>query len=203
MNKNISKETENLSLFHEVKQSLLVTVVMVALLCGAYPFLVWGVGNVLFPAKAMGSLLGKEDAPIGSSQLAQGFSSAKYFRSRPSAAGAGWDAASSSGSNLGQTSQKLMDSVKARVEAYRKENGMAADAKVPADAVMASGSGLDPEISLANALLQAPRVARERGLPAEQVDALVHRHLRGRSLGILGEPGVNVLRLNLALDQMK
>jgi K+-transporting ATPase ATPase C chain len=203
MNKNIANGTEKLDLLHEVRQSVLVTLVMAALLCAAYPFLVWGVGNTLFPSRAKGSLVGKAEAPIGSSLLAQGFTSAKYFRSRPSAAGAGWDAAASSGSNLGQTSQKLMDSVKSRVEAYRRENGLAEGAMVPADAVMASGSGLDPEISLANALLQAPRVARERGLPAEQVEALVQRHLRGRSLGILGEPGVNVLGLNLALDEMK
>lgn len=203
MNRKIANGTEKLDLLHLARQSVLITLVMAALLCAVYPFLVWGVGNLLFPSQAKGSLVGKAEAPIGSSLLAQGFASPKYFRSRPSAAGAGWDAAASGGSNLGQTSRKLMDSVKSRVETYRKENGLAEGAKVPADAVMASASGLDPEISLPNALLQASRVARERGLPAGQVEALVRRHLRGRTLGILGESGVNVLGLNLALDELK
>jgi K+-transporting ATPase ATPase C chain len=199
-----TKPSEGFSLGRELKQSLIVTAVMVLLLCAVYPWLVWGVGGVLFPHKAEGSLIRSADgAIVGSALLAQGFASPRYFHPRPSAAGAGWDAASSGGSNLGQTSRKLMDSVKARVERYRAVNGLAAGALVPADAVTASGSGLDPEISLQNALLQAPRVARERGLPAEQVEALVRRHLRGRTLGFLGEEGVNVLALNLSLDEAR
>jgi K+-transporting ATPase ATPase C chain len=134
--------------------------------------------------------------------LAQNFSSDKYFQPRPSAAGTGYDATSSSGTNLGPTSQKLADSIKAAVAAYRTANGLTADAPVPADAVTSSGSGLDPHISIANAELQAPRVARARGLPLETIRALIVRHTADRDFGVLGEPGVNVLLLNLALDQI-
>ena len=127
----------------------------------------------------------------------------KYFHPRPSAAGNGYDAANSGGSNLGPTSQKQFDAVKERVAAYRKENGLADGELIPADAVTASGSGLDPEISPANARLQAGRVARARGWESGRVEALVREHTRGRGLGILGDPGVNVLMLNLALDETK
>ena len=128
------------------------------------------------------------------------FSDAKYFRPRPSAAGNGYDAASSGGSNLGPTSQKLNDAIKDRVAAYRKENGLSENDSLPADAVTASGSGLDPQISLRNAELQTPRVAKARGLSEEKVRELVQENTDGRDLGVLGEPGVNVLNLNLTLD---
>jgi K+-transporting ATPase ATPase C chain len=200
-NKN-AEMTEIPAYGRELKTSIVATLAFAVLLCGLYPLVIWGLGSLIFPEQATGSLLRDAQGKIiGSALLAQGFTSEKYFHPRPSAAGSGYDAVSSGGSNLGQTSQKLMDSVKARVEVYRKENGLTAETLIPGDAVTASASGLDPEISLANALLQAPRVARARGLTAEEVEATVRRHERGRDLGILGEPGVNVLLLNLALDK--
>ena len=186
----------------ELKAAILVTLVLVVLLCGAYPLAVWAGAQALFPAKANGSLVvDRTGAVRGSALLAQNFSSEKYFQPRPSAAGTGYDAANSSGTNLGPTSQKLADSIKAAVAAYRTANGLAADAPVPADAVTSSGSGLDPDISVANAEIQARRVARARGLPLPQVEALVAAHTTGRDLGVFGDPRVNVLLLNLALDR--
>jgi len=136
----------------------------------------------------------------GSKLLGQGFVDAKYFHPRPSAAGNGYDATSSGGSNLGPTSRKLNDAIKDRVAAYRKENSLSETEPVPADAVTASGSGLDPQISLRNAELQTPRVAKARGLSEEKARELGQQNTDGRNLGVLGEPGVNVLELNLALD---
>jgi len=186
----------------ELKTSLLVTLVFAVLLCGAYPLAVWAGAQAFFPAQANGSLVSDQDGTVrGSLLLAQNFSSDQYFQPRPSAAGTGYDAANSSGTNLGPTSQKLTDSIKAAVAAYRTTNGLAADAPVPADAVTSSGSGLDPHISLANAGLQAARIAKARQLPLAQVQALIARAARDRDWGILGEPTVNVLQLNLALDQ--
>lgn len=191
------------SFLAELRISLLLTAVLVVLLCGAYPLAVWAGGQLLFPAKANGSLIVDRDGTVrGSALLAQSFTGANYFQPRPSAAGTGYDAANSSGTNLGPTSQKLADSIKAAVVAYRTGNGLDANAPVPADAVTSSGSGLDPHISLANAELQAPRVARVRGLPPASVRALIARSTAGRDLGILGEPGVNVLLLNRALDRL-
>jgi K+-transporting ATPase ATPase C chain len=164
------------------------------------------IGQVLFPFQANGSILtGKDGNPVGSALIAQAFDQDKYFQPRPSAAGAdGYDASASSGSNLGPTNQALVDAVQGRIDAYRKQNGLAADAAVPADAVTASGSGLDPDISLENALLQAPRVAKARGLAADTVIALVNTHVTGRFLGLFGgEPRVNVLQLNLDLDGIR
>lgn len=189
------------TLFLELKTSLLLTLVFAVLLCGAYPLAIWAGAQALFPAKANGSLIVDRDGTVrGSALLAQNFSSDRYFQPRPSAAGTGYDATSSGGTNLGPTSQKLSDSIKAAVAAYRTANGLAADADVPADAVTSSASGLDPHISVANAFIQVARVAKARGLPADQVRALVAANTDGRDLGVLGEPGVNVLRLNVALD---
>ena len=187
----------------ELKTALLLTLILAALLCGAYPLAVWAGAQALFPAQANGSLVTDADGTVrGSQLLAQNFSSDKYFQPRPSAAGTGYDATSSSGTNLGPTSQKLNDSIKAAVAAYRTANGLAADAAVPADAVTSSGSGLDPHISPANAALQAARVARARELPLTKIQALVAASTRDRDWGIFGEPSVNVLQLNRALDQM-
>ena len=191
------------TLLVELRIAALLTLVLVVLLCGAYPLAVCVGGQALFPAKANGSLIVDPDGTVrGSAMLAQNFSSEKYFQPRPSAAGTGYDATSSSGTNLGPTSQKLADSVKTAVAAYRSANGLGADAPVPADAVTSSGSGLDPHISVANAGIQAGRVARARGLPLAHVEALIPQYTQRRDLGVLGEPGVNVLLLNRALDRL-
>jgi len=171
--------------------------------CGLYPLIVFGISQALFYQKANGSLiLDNNGAVRGSKLLGQSFTAEKYFHPRPSVAGNGYDAANSGGSNLGPTSQKLNDTIKDRIAAYRKENGLNENEPVPADAVTASGSGLDPHISLRNAELQTPRVAKARGLSEEKVRELIQRHADGRDLGVLGDPAVNVLELNLALDTL-
>ena len=190
------------SILKEIMISILATLVFGVVLCGLYPLVVYAAGQLLFSHQANGSLIENADHKIiGSEWLGQNFTSAKYFHPRPSAAGTGYDAANSSGTNLGPTSQKLMDSVKAAVEQYRKDNGLSADILVPGDAVTSSGSGLDPHISVKNALLQAPRVAKERSIDVEFVKSEISKATDGRSLGFLGDPGVNVLKLNLALDK--
>ena len=189
------------TLLQELKISILLTVVLAVLVCGVYPLAVWGGAQALFPAKANGSLVVDKDGAVrGSTLIAQNFSSDKYFQPRPSAAGTGYDATSSGGTNFGPTSQKLSDSIKAAVAAYRTSDGMAPGAPVPADAVTSSGSGLDPHISVENAAAQASRVAKARGLTLDKVQALIAASTDGRDLGIFGEAGVNVLRLNIALD---
>ena len=185
----------------EFVTALLATLVLAVILCGIYPAVVYGTGQLLFPHQANGSLIeGADLKPVGSEWIGQNFTSAKYFHGRPSAAGSGYDAANSSGTNLGPTSRKLMDALKAAVAQYRSENGLPADALVPADAVTSSASGLDPHISPKNAMIQAARVARERGIAIERVKEEIARATAGPSLGILGDAGVNVLKLNLTLD---
>jgi potassium-transporting ATPase KdpC subunit len=191
-------------LFSEIRGAVLATLVIAVVCCGLYPLVVFGISQAFFHDKANGSLIVDKDGTVrGSKLLAQGFSAEKYFHPRPSAAGNGYDAASSGGSNLGPTSQKLNDAIKDRIDAYRKENGLNENEAVPADAVTASGSGLDPHISVRNAELQTARVAKARGLSDEKVRELIQRHIDGRDLGILGDSGVNVLQLNLALDQTR
>jgi K+-transporting ATPase ATPase C chain len=187
-------------LMKELGTSVLATIALGFLLCGVYPIAVWGAAQ-LFPARARGSLIENQGKLLGSELIGQGFSGEKYFHPRPSAAGNGYDAANSGGTNLGPLSQKLVDSVKERVAAYRRENGLEADAPVPADAVLSSASGLDPHISVKNAGLQSRRVAAARGMREETLKHFVAQHTEGRDLGILGEPRVNVLLLNLALDR--
>ena len=184
----------------ELRASIAATLLLAVLCCGIYPAVVWAVGQGLFSGKANGSLVKVDGKIVGSSLLAQGFTAPKYFHPRPSAAGQGYDAANSSGTNLGPTSKKLIEDVKQRVEEYRTENGLPPDARVPADAVTSSASGLDPHISVRNATLQAARVAKARGIGEKDVLAKVGAHTEGRTLGLLGEPRVNVLTLNLSLD---
>ena len=192
------------TLLIEIKNSVIAVFVFGIILCGLYPVVVYGVGQLFFKQQANGSLItGKDGKLLGSGWLAQNFSSDKYFHPRASAAGTGYDATSSGGTNLGPTSQKLIDSVKAAVEQYRKENNLPADMPVPADAVTSSASGLDPHISVKNAGIQVARVAKSRAMDSSTVQDLVKKFTDERSLGILGEPGVNVLKLNLALDEAR
>jgi potassium-transporting ATPase KdpC subunit len=188
-------------------RELLVSVVMTAalavILCGLYPVAVFAMAQGFFPDKATGSIVYHNGAPVGSELLGQTFESPKYFHSRPSAAGTGYDGMASGGSNLGPTSKDLMDKVQERVKKYREENNLADGTPVPADAVTASGSGLDPHISVENALLQSARVAKVRGRDVVRVNELLRKYTEWRTLGLLGEPRVNVLLLNLALDQEK
>ena len=201
MNHRASSHLIMKELFAEIRGAVFATLILAIVCCGLYPLVVFGISQAFFRDKANGSLIVDQDGTVrGSRLLAQGFTTDKYFHPRPSAAGTGYDAAGSSGSNLGPTSQKLNDEIKDRIEAYRKENGMKADEAVPADAVTTSGSGLDPHISLHNAELQTARVAKARSVSEEQVHELIQQNTDGRALGLLGDPGVNVLVLNRALD---
>src|SRR5438270_5593085 len=190
------------SLWQHTRTAVLMVIVLTVLLGIVYPLAMTGLSQLIFPGQANGSLV-RDSAGnvVGSALLGQNFSNAEYFHPRPSAAGTdGYDATSSGGSNLGPTNQKLIDTARDRATAYREENGLAAEAPVPVDAVTASASGLDPDISPANALIQAGRVAKARNLTEDQVRSLVNQYTEGRTLGILGEPRVNVLQLNRALD---
>ena len=188
------------TLLREIRISVIATTCLAVLVCGVYPTLVWTVAQVVFPHRANGSFVDIGGKPAGSSLIGQPFNGPQYFHPRPSAAGDGYDAANSGGANLGPTSKKLIDDVAARIARYRELNQIGPDVPIPADAVTASSSGLDPHISVANALLQAPRVARARGMSLDDVKGRVNACTQGRQLGILGEPRVNVLLLNLALD---
>ena len=190
-----------MNIIKEIKTSAIVTLILLVICCGIYPLIVWGAGQLLFPRQANGSLVvDGNNRAIASTLLAQNFTADKYFNPRPSAAGAGYDSISSAGSNLGATSQALHDSVKQRVADYRKANNLSDSQAVPADAVTASGSGLDPHISIKNAMFQLPRVARARNMNESDLKKLVDQYTDGRDFGILGEPGVNIVKLNLALD---
>ncbi len=165
-----------------------------------YPLLMTGIAQVLFPRQANGSLIRQHGVVIGSTLIGQQFTAARYFHSRPSAAGKGYDASASGGSNLGPTNRALVRTVQGRIEAVRKEKPTLG--KVPVDMVTSSASGLDPDITLANAYAQAPRIARERGISSARIMQLIRANTTSRSLGFLGEPRVNVLRVNRALNAM-
>ena len=185
----------------EIKTTVITTLVLLIVCCAIYPVFVFGAGQLLFPDKADGSIVydagGK---PIASTLLGQQFSADKYFNPRPSSAGNGYDSTQSGGSNLGALSQTLHDNVKQRVADYRKANNLSDTQLVPADAVTASGSGLDPHISVKNALLQLPRVAKARSMTEAGLKALMQKCTDGPDFGILGDAGVNIVKLNLALD---
>ncbi|VVM04913.1 Potassium-transporting ATPase KdpC subunit [Methylacidimicrobium cyclopophantes] len=182
--------------------ALVLTVVLGALLGGLYPLAVYWTGRLLFPFQASGSLVRAPDGTIlGSALLGQNFSGPQYFHPRPSAAGeAGYDATASGGRNLAPSSRKLVEAVSRSIADYRKENLLSPDQRIPADAVTASASGLDPHISLANALLQLPRVARERKISHTELRKVLARYTTNSWLGLFGEPVVNVAMVNWALD---
>lgn len=204
-------------MFRQLRSAVLSVLGFMALLGVVFPVAITAVSQMAFPRRANGSLIERGGKTVGSELLGQRFSAPEYFHPRPSAAGDGYDAAASAGTNLGPTSDKLIHGVHRKLPsgedapgnfdgigdlaaAYRSENGLSPSASVPADAVTRSGSGLDPDISPANAEAQLARVSKARGLPEEVVHGLVSRCTRGRQLGFLGEPRVNVLLLNLALD---
>lgn len=190
------------ALIRQLRPALIMVGVFTVLLGVAYPLVVTAVSQVAFNDRANGSLIERDGTVVGSRLIGQNFTSPQYFHPRPSAAGDGYDGGASSGSNLGPANPDLIAAVESRAVAYREENGLAADAQVPVDAVTASGSGLDPHISVANARLQAARVAAERGLELEAVLEMVDDHTAGRAFGVLGEPAVNVVNVNLALDEL-
>lgn len=207
-------------MFNQLLISIRVTLFFGLLLGVIFPFVVAGVGQMLFPEQASGSLIKSADGTVlGSKLIAQSFISPRYFQPRPSAAGAGYDASLSAGTNLGPTAKKLLvgqaddpttkntdesfAGVKQLVESYRKRNALTDDRPVPVDAVTRSGSGLDPDISPENAFLQAPRIAKSRNLPLASILKLISLHKEERQFAVLGEPRINVLMLNLALDRAK
>ena len=183
-----------------LKIAILITIVTTVLLGIIYPLLVTGLSQVLFHDKANGQLISRNGEIIGSRIIGQTFAGPGYLHSRPSAAGNGYDAANSGGTNYGPTNQKLIDRVKADTQRLQGENP---DAPVPVELVTTSASGLDPELSPAGAEFQIPRIARERGLSEDQVRAIIAQHTKRRQLGFLGEPRVNVLEVNMALDETK
>lgn len=187
-------------LFAQLVASIRIVAVMIVVLGVAYPLAVTAFAQVAVANRADGQLLEVDGEVVGSRLIAQEFTGDEYFHPRPSAAG--YDAAASGGSNLGPTNPELLDAVARRVADYRATNSVSDEVPVPVDAVTASGSGLDPHISPANAALQAPRVARVRGLQFDVVTDLIEEHTAGRPLGILGDDAVNVLELNIALDAM-
>jgi K+-transporting ATPase ATPase C chain len=202
---------EDIRMLRQLRPALVLLIVMTLLTGLVYPLATTGIAQWLFPRQAAGSLIEKDGKIIGSELIGQNFTDPKYFHGRPSATTdtdpndpaktvpAPYNAANSGGSNLGPTSKSLMDRISGDVALLRKEN----DKPVPIDLVTSSGSGLDPHITPAAALFQVPRVARARNLPEDELRALVARHTEDRLLGVLGEPRVNVLRLNLALDELK
>ncbi|MGH3146233.1 MAG: potassium-transporting ATPase subunit KdpC [Rubrobacter sp.] len=191
---------------------VLLSTVLFTLVCGlAYPLLATGVAQLVFPSQADGSLIERDGQTVGSELLGQQFTQPQYFRPRPSATvatdGSGeavpYNAAQSAGTNYGSTNEALISATRENAITYREENNLPNEAPVPVDAVTTSGSGLDPHISVANAALQVPRVAEARGISEAEARRLIEENTDGRLFGLIGEPGVNVLRLNLALDDQE
>ncbi|MFB3884694.1 MAG: potassium-transporting ATPase subunit KdpC [Thermodesulfobacteriota bacterium] len=188
-----------MNLLKHVYPAVAFTIVLTVLVGIFYPFVVTGLSELFFKEKARGSLIEKDGRVIGSRLIGQPFKGAGYFHSRPSAAGSGYDAAASGGTNLGPTSKRLFEEqVRERSKELGNENP---NAKIPVDLITSSGSGLDPHISPAAAEFQVPRVSRERRMKEEELRRLIQNHTEGRQFGVLGEPRVNVLELNLALDE--
>lgn len=187
-------------MWSQLSPGLRINLFLTILLGVIYPLAITGVCQVVFPHQANGSLIPQGDKIIGSELIGQNFTKPEYFQMRPSAAGDGYDPMASGGSNLGPTNQKLVDRVKASIEKFRKENPDY-QGPIPADLVTASGSGLDPDLSPASARAQVARVAKARGVAADRIDQLVTHSIQPPDLGVLGEPRVNVLKLNLALDR--
>jgi len=191
------------NLLIELKKAAIATAILVLILCAVYPVTVWIISQLLFPWKANGSLVSHDNVPVGSVLIGQKFSAPDYFHPRPSSAGDGYDASHSGGSNLGPLSTKLIMQIKNNGDEYRAENRLSPDTPIPADAVTSSASGLDPHISLENALLQAERVAQNRGMDKRYLVNLLQSETEPRQFGIFGEPRINVLTLNIRLDDRK
>jgi potassium-transporting ATPase KdpC subunit len=191
----------------KIKQSLkisfLIMTILTVILGVFYPIFIFGVGSCLFPKRASGSIIYKDKTKIGSTLIGQNFQKEIYFHPRASYAGNGYDATSSSGSNLGPNSKRLILKLKKRAEKYREENLLESNEKIPSDIVTSSGSGLDPHISLKNALLQSRRISLARGLEEEKIKNLILEYKEGPKWGFLGTKRVNVLLLNLALDKLQ
>ena len=196
-------------LIDQVRPAILTTLGLTVLTGCIFPLLLFAIACPLFPRQVKGSLVTRDGVAVGSELVGQAFTKPEYFHSRPSAAGSGYDGTASGGTSLGPNNSKLINGeenfagIRQLAEEYRRENALPPDAPIPIDAVTRSGSGLDPHISVPNAVLQVPRVARSRGLREEVVGHLVAEYTEGRQLGIFGEPRVSVLMLNLALDQIK
>jgi K+-transporting ATPase ATPase C chain len=183
-----------------LKQAILAFSVL-AILCGLmYPLFITGLSQFLFPQKTNGSIINSDNKAVGSGLIGQQFNSPKYFHGRPSATEPAYNASGSAGSNLGPTSAHFLEAVKKRVEEVRNANGLPANAPIPADLILASASGLDPHISIESAVLQVRRIAKERGASESEIEEMVQRHIEQPLGGLWGEPRVNVLKLNLALD---
>jgi len=187
-------------MWEQILPGLRIKLFLTVVLGVVYPLVMTGISQVIFPKQANGSLVTRNDKVIGSELIGQNFSKPEYFQPRPSAAGMGYDATASSGSNYGPTNKKLIDRVKASVDQFHKDNPDFTG-PIPADLLTASGSGLDPHISPDSARAQIARVAKARGISADQLNQLIDQSNEGPDLGLLGEPRVNVLKLNLALDQ--
>jgi len=187
--------------FRSLTTSVICLFILTIILGVVYPAVIYGIGQLFFKARAEGSLVYSQNNVVGSDLIAQSFTQPKYFHPRASNAGdKGYDGANSSGSNLGPTSKKLAEVIKKRSEQYRLDNQLSQSTPLPADAITSSGSGLDPHISVANARLQAQRIALARGVEKSCVDHLIDKHTEGLFLGLFGQKRINVLRINLALD---